>query len=34
MDRLKVLQQLAEVVGPEDEGLEGLIQAIQGGEKK
>ena len=33
VDRLKVLQQLAEVVGQEGEGMESLIQAIRGGEK-
>ena len=33
VDRLKVLQQLAEVVGPGEDGMEGLIQAIQGGER-
>ena len=32
VDRLKVLQQLAEVAGSDGEGMEGLIQAIQGGD--
>lgn len=33
VDRLKVLQQLAEVVESQGDGMEGLIQAIQGGER-
>ena len=32
VDRLKVLQQLAEVAGSDGEGMEGLIQAIRGGD--
>ena len=32
VDRLKVLQQLAEVAGSDGDGMEGLIQAIRGGD--
>ena len=33
VDRLKVLQQLAEVADSGEDGMEGLIQAIRGGEQ-
>lgn len=32
VDRLKVLQQLAELVGKESEGMDQLLRSLQGGE--
>ena len=34
LDRLKVLEQLAEMIGEEDSGIDGFLLALQGGEKE
>ena len=33
IDRLKILEQLAEVAGEDDAGVEGFLKSLQGGEK-
>ena len=33
IDRLKILEQLAEVAGEESAGVEGFLKSLQGGEK-